>query len=141
MWRSKKFIIGAVLLVALVLAGSIGGIVYAQGDNEEDTSPRLTLLDKVADKLGIDRQQLEDAFTEAIDEMRDEAQAKWLEKAVDEGWLTEEEAQQYLEWWQARPDVQFNFGDRGFGGLGGPGGHGLRGRCGPGIGFIPEAEE
>jgi len=125
LWRSKKFIISAIL-AALVLAGSIGGIVYAQEDVEaEDTSPRLELLDKVAGKLGIDRQQLEDAFAEAIAEMRDEAQ---------------DEAQQYSEWWQARPDVQFNFGDGFFGGPGGPGGFRIQGRCGPGIWRIPEAE-
>lgn len=136
MWRSKKFII-AVVLVALVLAGSIGGIVSAQGDDEEeDTSPRAILLEKVADKLGIDQQQLEDAFAEAIAEVRDEAQARWLEKAAEEGWLTEEEAQQYSEWWQARPDIQFNFGERSFGGPGISGGFGLRGRCGFGIGYF-----
>ena len=132
MWRSKKLIISMVLL-ALVLAGSIGGIVYAQEGDEENASPKAVLLEKVADKLGIDQQQLEDAFAEAIAEMRDEAQLKWLEKAVEEGWLTEEEAQQYSEWWQARPDVQFNFGGRDFGGLGG---HGRRGHCGFGIGHI-----
>lgn len=137
MRRSKKFIIGAVILVALVLAGSIGGIVYAQGTNEEDTSPRSTLLAKVADKLGIDQQQLEDAFTEAIGEMRDEAQAQWLEKAVAEGWLTEEEAQEYGDWLQARPDVQFNFGDPG---SAGPGMFRPRARCGPGMWYIPGAE-
>ncbi|HEY33417.1 MAG TPA: hypothetical protein G4O10_09990 [Dehalococcoidia bacterium] len=140
MWRSKKFIISTVL-VALVLAGSIGGIVYAQDDEEEeDTSPGTTLLEKVADKLGIDQQQLKDAFDEAIAEMRDEAQLRWLEKAVEEGWLTEEEAQQYGEWWQARPDIQFNFGEHRIGIPGDLGGFRIRGRCGPGIWYIPGAE-
>jgi hypothetical protein len=108
MWRSKKFILLAVLATA-ILVGSIAGVVYAQED-DEDVSPRATLLEKVADKLDIDVQQLEDAFTEAIGEMRNEAQLKWLDRAVEEGLITAEEAKEYSEWWAARPDVKFGFG-------------------------------
>jgi len=138
MWRSKKFILLAVLAV-VILVGSIAGVVYAQED-DEDVSPRATLLEKVAYKLGIDTQRLEDAFTEAIGEMRDEAQLKWLEKAVEEGLITTEEAQEYSEWWAARPDVKFGFGGvghlerRGFGGLR------MRGGCGFGFWGKPDAD-
>jgi len=136
MWKSKKFILLAVL-AAVILVGSIAGVVYAQDDEEEDVSPRAVLLEKIADKLGIDVQQLEDAFNEAVAEMRDEAQVRWLEKAVEEGLITAEEAQEYSEWWTARPDVQFGLGDRGVGGFGGPR---MRGGCGFGIWHIPGAE-
>jgi len=136
MWNSKKFILLAVL-AAVILVGSIAGVVYAQDDEEEDVSPRAVLLEKIADKLGIDVQQLEDAFNEAVAEMRDEAQVRWLEKAVEEGLITAEEAQEYSEWWTARPDVQFGLGDRGVGGFGGPR---MRGGCGFGIWHIPGAE-
>ena len=129
MWKSKKFILLAVL-TAVILVGSIAGVVYAQEEDEEDASPKAVLLEKVADKLGIDLQQLEDAFTEAIAEIRDEAQLKWLEKAVEEGLITEEEAAEYSEWWSGKPDIQFGSG--GFGqlerrGFGGPR---MRGGCG-----------
>jgi len=136
MWKSKKFILLAVL-AAVILVGSIAGVVYAQDEEEEDVSPRAVLLEKIADKLGIDVQQLEDAFNEAVAEMRDEAQVRWLEKAVEEGLITAEEAQEYSEWWTARPDVQFGLGDRGVGGFGGPR---MRGGCGFGIWHIPGAE-
>ena len=136
MWKSKKFILLAVL-ATVILVGSIGGIVYAQDDGDEDGSPRMVLLEKVADKLGIDPQQLEDAFTEAIGEMRAEAQVKWLEKAVEEGLITAEEAAEYSEWWMAKPDVKFGFGDRG---IGGSDRLRMRGRCGCGIWHIPGAK-
>ena len=83
MWKSRKFIALAVL-TAVVLVGSIAGVVYAQEDDEEDISPRTALLERVADKLGIDPQQLKDAFTEVIDEMQAEVHVLWLEKAVEE---------------------------------------------------------
>jgi hypothetical protein len=85
-------------------------------------------------------QQLKDAFTEVIDEMQAEFEQKWLDKAVEEGLITEEEAQEYSEWWAARPDIAF-----GFGGLGqrGPLGFGrfqMRGGCGFGVGGGLSAE-
>ena len=139
MWRSKKLVLIAVLATA-VLAGSIGGIVYAQENGDEDVSPKMLLLERVADKLGIDHQQLKDAFAEAIGEIRDEAQNRMLEKAVEQGWITPEEAEEYSEWWVARPDVKF-----GFGGIGqlerrGCGGPWMRGGCGFGIWCRPEAD-
>ena len=140
MWKSKKFIFLAILAV-VILAGSIGGIVYAQGeDEEEDVPSRVAILDRVAEKLGIDPQQLKDAFSEVIDEMQAEIQLEWLDKAVEEGLITEEEASAYSEWWAARPDIAF-----GFGGLGqrGPFGFGrfqMRGGCGFGIWGGPDAE-
>ena len=63
MWRSKKFIIIA-LLVAVVLVGSITGVVLAQTEDEGDSQSK-TLLSRVADILGIDQQTLEDAFAQA----------------------------------------------------------------------------
>ena len=104
MFRSKKFIIVTVL-VAVAVAGSIGGIALAQTENGDDSQPK-TLLARVAEKLGIDQQELKDAFAEAQSEMRDEALDGYLQKLVDEGKITEAEAAQYKVWWQARPDME-----------------------------------
>ena len=139
MWRSKKVIL-MVLLAAVVLVGSATGVVLAQTDNDGDSQPRVVLLDRVAAKLGIDRQELEDAFAEAIAEIRAEALGNWLQNQVDQGKITQDEADQYGEWWQARPDVTFGFGFREHGGPRGFGGFGFRGRCGFGHWGIPDAD-
>ena len=80
--------------------------------------------------VAIDLQQLKDAFTQAQREMQDEALQSRLQKLVDEGKITQEEADQYLEWWQSRPNIELPE-------LGGFGGHGHGGgmmwgggRCG-----------
>jgi len=131
LWKGKKFIF-LVVLAVVILAGSIGGIVYAQSEDDEGNVPaRIAILERVAEKLGIDPQQLKDAFTEVIDEMQAEVQLKWLDKAVEEGLITEDEAQEYSDWWAARPDIAF-------GGLGqrGPlrfGRFQMRGGCGSGV--------
>jgi len=80
--------------------------------------------------------------------MQDEALDSYLQELVDEGKITQDEADQYKAWWQARPDmepfrqqleewqqarpdIQLRFG---FEGGGFPGMHGMRGfggRCAP----------
>lgn len=103
MWRRKKFIVTA-LLAVMVLVGGTAGIVFAQTENGDDNQPK-TLLARVAEILDIDQQKLEDAFTQAQSEMRDEALDSYLQNLVDQGKITQEEADQYKGWWQARPDT------------------------------------
>jgi len=137
MWRSKRFIIVAVL-AAVLLAGSIGGIAIAQTDNGDDSQPearQAVLLERVCGiyeentGVAIDSQALKDAFAQARSEMRDEALDSYLQKLVDEGEITSDEATQYKGWWQSKPDVPVKFGFGGHGGFRGMGG--MRGWGGP----------
>lgn len=133
MWRSKKFII-AMVLVAVVAVGSIGGIALA-ADNGEDSQPQAqheALLERVCEiyeqntGTAIDVQALKEAFAQAQSEIRNEALNNYLQSLVDEGKITQEQAGEYLEWWQLRPDVPIlapGFPDHGMlRGFGGPGG-------------------
>ena len=115
MWRSKKLIVG-VVLAAVLLAGSMGGVALAQTENGDDSQPE-TLLARVAEKLGINQQELEDAFAQAKSEMQTEAMQNRLQDMIDQGVITQEEADQYQEWCQARPDVPAGFGFKGHGGF------------------------
>jgi len=83
-----------------LLVGTIGGVALAQTENGDDSQPK-TLLARVAEKLGINQQELEDAFTEAQSEMRDEALDSRLQSLVDQGKMTQAEADQYKAWLQA----------------------------------------
>jgi hypothetical protein len=132
----------AVLLPILLVGGIAGGVVAAADDTSNNTGDQSqtadstdryqALLDRVcaiyAEKTGvaIDSEALKEAFAQAQSEIQDEALKSWLQNLVDEGKITQEEADQYLEWWQARPDVT----------LPGPGGLGFGGgmRCGRGFG-------
>ena len=117
MWRSKKFIIIG-LLATVLLVGSIGGVAFAQTGSgspagvlltqnvSENVSQPKTLLARVAKILGIDQQKLENAFTQAQSEMKNEALDNYLKKLVDEGKITQAQADQYKAWVQARPDME-----------------------------------
>ena len=78
---------------------------------EEQSCPMQTLISKVANILGLPEEQVADAFKQACQEMQDKALQNWLQKLVDEGKITQEEADQYLEWWQARPNTTFGLGE------------------------------
>ena len=135
MWRSKKFILVAVLAVVL-LAGSIGGVALA-ADNGDDSQPKARcgdMLERVCEiyeqntAVVIDQEALKDAFAQVRGEMRPEAPQNrpkmepeammkdHLQNLVDEGKITQEQADALQEWWEARPDVPVGFGF--------PGGHG-----------------
>ena len=122
MWRSKKLIIGAVL-AAVIVAGSIGGVVVA-ADNGDDIQPEAkyeALLDRVCEiyqeKTGvaIDSQVLKDSFAQSQNELRIDALKNYLQNLVEQDKITKAQADEYLEWQQARPEVPFGGGFRGRG--------------------------
>jgi len=118
MWKRKWFI-PVVVVSVLLIGGVVGGVVVAQSDNTTNTEDQSqladryqTLLDRVCtiyeEKTGvaIDSEQLKDAVKQALSETRDEAIENWLQNLVNKGEITQEEADQYLQWWQSRPDVK-----------------------------------
>jgi hypothetical protein len=140
MWRSKKFIIITVLAAVLV-AGSIGGVVLAQQNEEDSPAPKFgELLEKVCkiyeDNTGtaINADELQEAFAQAQSEMQAAAMEERLAKMVENGVIDETQAQELQEWWESRPEgLPFapKLGARGMHcGFGGPGG-GFGGWFGP----------
>jgi hypothetical protein len=145
MWKRKWFI-PVVVVSVLLIAGIVGGVVAAGSDssgNAEDqsqiTDQYQALLDRVCaiyeEKTGvaIDSEQLRDALDQAQGELQEEALETRLQNLVGEGKITQEEADNYLEWWQSRPDIEVPLPGlggpshgggmmqaRGFGPLGGP---------------------
>jgi uncharacterized membrane protein len=116
--KKRKWFIPVVVVSVLLIGGIVGGVVVAGSDsssNTEDqsqTSDRYqALLDRACaiyeEKTGvaIDSQQLKDALEQAQSEIQDEALESRLQNLVDEGKITQEEADQYLKWWQSRPNI------------------------------------
>ena len=138
MWRRKRFIIIAILTVVM-LGAILGGYAVAQADDETaNQTPNgfSTMLDKVAaiyqqnTGTAIDAEELSKAFTQAGKEIRDEALDKYLDSLVEKGKIDSDQAKQYKDWLNSKPDVPvgpgFGGGPRGFGRFGG-----MRGWCAP----------
>lgn len=117
MWKRRWFIPVAVVSV-LLIAGIVGGALVAGSDSSSTTDDQNQITDRYqalldracaiyqeATGVAIDSEQLKDALEQAQGELRDEALETRLQKLVGEGKMTQEEADQYLEWWQSRPDI------------------------------------
>jgi len=128
MLLNKKLIIIAVS-AAVLLVGSIAGVVLAAGNSDANQSKAQgdDLLTKVCtiyqQKTGvaIDETALKDAFTQAGSEMQTEREQTRLQDLVTKGTITQEQADQYLNWLQSRPNLPAGFDFRGGGGFPGRG--------------------
>jgi|WetSurMetagenome_2_1015567.scaffolds.fasta_scaffold286377_2 hypothetical protein len=101
MWKNKRFLVIAAI-VAVVLIISIAGVALAQ-TNDSNSTQGKSFAARVAAMLGIDQQKVEDAFTQAQKDMTNEAMDARLKSLVDSGKITQEQADQYQQWWQSRP--------------------------------------
>jgi len=132
MLKSKKFIVISVIAAVVLIAG-VAGVALAQTGSAETQAEGKTLLGRVATILGIEQQKVEDAFKQATREMADEGLDAKLKAMVENGRITQEQADQYKSWWQARPDTEL-LAPKQFGRLGGRGfGPGMRWCVPPGV--------
>jgi hypothetical protein len=102
MWKNKKFLVISAI-VAVVLIIGIAGVALAQ-TNDSSITQGKSFAARVAVILGIDQQKVEDAFTQAQKDVINEAMDARLKALVDSGKITQEQADQYQQWWQSRPN-------------------------------------
>ena len=102
----KRWVIVSVVMAALAIAIT-GGAIMAQ-DEDEDSSK--TFAGRVAEILGLEDDTVADAMKQAKEDMRDEAVKAKLDALVEDGKMTQEDADAYLEWLESRPDVDFGGG-------------------------------
>lgn len=127
--KKRKWFIPVVVVSVLLIGGITGGVVAATSDNSsstEDQSQATNRYQELLDRacaiyeeetgVAIDSEQLKEALDQARSGIQDEALESRLQDLVDEGKITQEEADQYLEWLQSRPDIELP--------LPGLGGHG-----------------
>jgi hypothetical protein len=92
------------LVVALGAVGAVVGATAASADFRGSVRGG-EVLDRVASILGLDRSEIDDAFTQARSELKDEKQAETLAALVDNGTLTGDEALAIGNWLADRPEA------------------------------------
>ena len=104
---SKKMKVIVSTLVAVLLL-TVGGTAIAMAQEDEEPTPQVgenALLTRVAEILDIPEEDLLAAVDQARQEMRGEVFDQALDKAVEEGLMTQEEADEIREWWGQKPEV------------------------------------
>ena len=121
----KKWLFVPMLAGMLVLAVA-GSTAFAQSESGGEGSPLSSLAGRVASILGLDEATVQDALDQARQELQDEAVQAKVDSLVEQGRITQEQADEYYEWYQARPEglSHFRSGGRGFGKFGHHGWHG-----------------
>jgi hypothetical protein len=110
MKMNKKILMGAAIGTAGLVA--LTGATFADSSGQSTTQSG-GIKDRVAEILGIAPEDLQSAFQQAREEHRDEAIADRLTQAVEDGKITQDEADAIIAWLDAKPEVME--GLRGFG--------------------------
>ena len=105
-----------VSVLAAILLLTVATTATAMAQEEPKPTPEVGatngLLARVAEILGISEEDLLNAFKQAQQEMRQEAFTKALDKAVEKGLITQEEADKIKEWWEQKPEAVDRFQSR-----------------------------
>ena len=96
----KKAVVG-LLVAAMVAVGVMGGTVLAQSAEE---SPIRSFAERVAEILGLETEAVENAMEQAKSDMADERVQALLDKMVEAEKITQEQADAYSTWYEARPE-------------------------------------
>jgi hypothetical protein len=128
----KKLRIIMPLAMAMVAVAVISFSVALAQENENSDSNASKLAVKVAEILGLDAAVVDDAIRQASEELKGEAIQKKLNALVENGRLTQEQADEYPNWIQSRPEGIPGIGKHHWGtGLEVTGGGTLRGKGTP----------
>jgi hypothetical protein len=101
--KGIKKIVLATVLVATMLISSAPAIALAQ--EGEAPEHQGAIMSQVAEILGIDQEELENALKQAQMELREEGLDARVQELISEGTLTQEQANEFKAWMEAKPDI------------------------------------
>lgn len=115
MTKRKKLVV-TVVFVTLAIGAIFGGNAIASAQDETTTEEQThPFLDKIVEiyeentGATLDTEQLIAAFQQAREELQVERQSARFDKLVEEGIITQEEADEYQSWLDAKPNMGFNY--------------------------------
>ena len=100
--KKLRIIIPAAIAVVAVAVMSFS-VALAQ-ENENGDSNASKLAAKVAEILGLDTSEVDEAIKQARRELEDEAVQNNLNALVEKGGLTQAQADEYFDWIQSKPE-------------------------------------
>jgi len=104
MRKYRKLMVAGVLASLAILTLAFSATALASS-GDEGSRPREAFQTRVSEILGLEDGQLSEAQAQAKEERREEAQAERLAQAVEDGVITQEEAEAISAWFDARPEV------------------------------------
>ena len=101
--KQRNLFLGLCALAVLV-ALITGGAVWALEGNNQEGDARKSMASRVAEILGLDEEEVQEAFQQASREIQDEKFQDRMDRLVAKGKITENEAVDAVAWHQSRPE-------------------------------------
>ena len=112
----KRYWLTGTIVAAVMVLGIMGGVAMAQETSDEDgDSEKKSFAARVAEILGLDETTVQDAIDQAKAEMQEEALQAKLDRLVENGHMTQDQADEYKTWVESKPE---GLSPRMFGGFG-----------------------
>jgi hypothetical protein len=122
----KRWVLVSAIAAMIAIGVVTAGAALAQGTDTGD--PAISdLVSRIARILNLEEARVQDAVDQALRETRDESVRNKLNELVEQGRITQEQADEYFTWYQSRPDDLPGFMERGPGFGWHSHGHGFRG--------------
>ena len=102
----KRWIFVSLMVGALALVLTVGAVL-AQSDDSDSDSRMGKFAERVASILGLETSQVQDAMEQAKTELRQEGLQEKLDSLVESGEITQEQADEFKTWVEAKPDGAF----------------------------------
>ena len=99
----RGWLLGIPVAAILAVVG-FGGVALAHGIDRDDVSSRVTVI------LEEDEESVKEAFDDAANQKAEEAVQAWLDILVEAERITQDEADEYMDWYEDRPDWVAGFG-------------------------------
>ena len=99
----KRYLILGLAAAAVMAAGITGGVIWAHGGEGADNG-RKGFAARVAEILDLEESDVKDAFKEAAGDIREDRFQARMDRRVEKGDMTQEEADAAVEWYESRPD-------------------------------------
>ena len=100
---NRKITLG--VTAGLLGAFALAGAAFAQEGPVDGENPRDSIKDRVAEILGVDREDLDSAMKTAREEHREAKQDERLAALVEAGTITQEQADEIDQWEDAKPEI------------------------------------
>lgn len=111
---TKKKVVISIASALLVLVAIFGTTLAVSADDDSITPATSSIMERVAELyknntgITLDPNQLQAAFDEAHQEMREQSRNTMLERLIENGVITEEEANDLRNWLDEKPDIDFS---------------------------------
>ncbi|MFW6056706.1 MAG: hypothetical protein ACOC9B_05305 [Chloroflexota bacterium] len=106
--KTRSRLLIGLLVAVMALTGVLIGTVSA---DDAPAGQRDSLIARVAEILGLDQQDVEDAFQQALNEQREErrqqmetARETRIQELIEQGVITQQQADEWHAWLESRPD-------------------------------------